>query len=353
MNDRPTVLIVGTGSIGERHLRCFAATGRVETALCEINGELRREVAERYGIRQSYGDLDEALAAGPSIAVICSPADSHLPLATAAVRAGCHVLIEKPLATRPEGVVELRSEAAQRDRVLGVAYVHRAHPALQAMREALHSRRFGEPVQIVAQCGQHFPLYRPAYREIYYADRARGGGAVQDALTHIVNAGEWLVGPVEELAADVDHQVLEGVTVEDTVHVLTRHGRVMGCYNLNQHQAPDEAVLTVICRGGTLRYEYHRNRWRWMTEAAGQWQDEPAAELERDTLFSRQAEAFLDAAEGRCPPLCSVEEAEQSLRVNLAVLDSAACREWRNVASPNGTRVSGIVGRAECNSAPP
>ena len=59
----------------------------------------------------------------------------------------------------------------------------------------IRSGRFGEPVQIVATCGQHFPHYRPAYRDTYYRDRRTGGGAVQDALTHIINAGEWLVGP--------------------------------------------------------------------------------------------------------------------------------------------------------------
>ena len=55
------VLIVGVGSIGERHLRCFAATGRAEVSLCEVNEPLRRAVAERYQVREVYPDLEAGL----------------------------------------------------------------------------------------------------------------------------------------------------------------------------------------------------------------------------------------------------------------------------------------------------
>ena len=119
--------------------------------------------------------------------------------------------------------------------VAGVAYVYRAHPALAEMKRAVDSGRFGKPVQIVSVTGQHFPTYRPAYREIYYTDRATGGAAVQDAMTHMINYGECLAGLVERLASDFAHQVLEDVEVEDTVHVLTRQGSVLGSYSLNQY----------------------------------------------------------------------------------------------------------------------
>jgi predicted dehydrogenase len=325
-----SVLIVGVGSIGERHLRCFAATGRARVSLCEVNPTLRAAVAERYSVARAFENLEDALAARPAV-VVCTPAHLHLPIALAAARAGAHLLIEKPLSTSFDGLADLEQECEQRQLTAAVAYVYRAHPVLAAMREAIHSGRFGEPVEIVAKCGQHFPLYRPAYREIYYRDRATGGGAVQDAITHMMNAGEWLVGPVDRLVADLDHQVLEGVTVEDTVHVLTRHGGVMGCFSLNQHQAPNETTITVICRGGTVRFEAHENRWRWMQEPGGAWHDEPCDPVERDTPFIRQAEAFLDAVEGRRAPLCSLEEGAQTLRVNLAILASAEAGAWQTL----------------------
>lgn len=324
------VLIIGAGSIGERHLRCFQATRRAEVAFVEINPQLRREVMDRHRV-VPYADLDAALTNEHDAAVIATPAPLHVPLATRLAALRIHVLIEKPLSVNLDGVDRLRQAIQDHHLVAAVAYVYRCHPGLAAMREAIHNSRFGRPVQLVAVSGQHFPTYRPAYRDIYYKDRATGGGAIQDALTHVINAGEWLIGPVQRLVADAHHQVLEGVDVEDTVHVLTRQAEALSSYSLNQHQAPNETTLTVICENGTARCDFHENRWRWMTRPEEPWHDEPAEPLERDTLFIAQANAFLDAVEGRRLPPCSLDEGLQTLRVNLAALASVETGTWQTV----------------------
>ena len=131
--------------------------------------------------------------------------------------------------------------------------------------------------------------------------------------------------------ADVAHQVLAGTDVEDTAHVLARHGRVLASYSLNQHQAANETTITVICERGVARFEYHENRWRSMTTPGGEWSDHGGEPLERDTLFVRQANAFLDAIEGRAAVPCSPDEAAQTLRVNLGILASAREGAWQAI----------------------
>jgi predicted dehydrogenase len=321
------IVVIGVGSIGERHVRCFQGTGRCRVSLVEINPTLRQSVAERYGV-PSYVSLEEALRAKPTAAVVAVPAHLHLPVAKQLADAGVHLLIEKPLSTTLRGVSELRDVVARKQLVCGVAYVYRSHPILSAMREAIQSGRFGRPVELVAVCGQHFPTYRPAYREIYYKDRATGGGAIQDALTHILNAGQWLVGPMTKLVSDADHQLLPGVDVEDTVHILARHDRVQASYALNQHQAPNEVTITVVCERATVRFEAHENRWRWLSTPGESWQEERFPPLERDTLFIEQAGFFLDAIEGKRQVTCSLDEGEAALRANLAALSSCASGQW-------------------------
>ena len=317
------VLVVGTGSIGERHVRCMLNTERAAVGICELDDGVRRSVAERYGVSESFAGLDTAMNVRWDAAVVATPADTHVTIAQRLADAAVNLLIEKPLSTTTEGIAALMETVKRRGLVAAVAYVYRAHPVLAAMRRALRSGRFGRPVQVVANCGQHFPTYRPAYRQIYYARRERGGGAVQDALTHIVNACEWLVGPVDRLSADAAHQVLEGVDVEDTVHVIARHGDVPACYSLNQHQAPLELTITVVCDKGTVRFELHASRWRWMSEPGGAWRDEAAPPMERDEWFAIQENAFLDCLEHKAEPLCTLAEAFQTLKVNLAALQSA------------------------------
>jgi predicted dehydrogenase len=319
------VLIVGAGSIGERHLRCFEATGRCVMAVCERLEARRHEVAKRYNVQYATGNLEDALAFRPTAAVICTPTDLHVSTALQLARSGVHLLIEKPLSTTLAGIDDLCRLVTANRLVASVAYVHRAHPALQQMKQQIESGRFGRPLHVYAMGGSHFPTGRPDFRQIYYSRHKTGGGAIQDALTHIVNAAEWLVGPVTQLSSDADRLALDGIEVEDTVHVMARHGKVMSCFCLNQYQFPSELSITVVCEKATCRYEPEKSRWRWMAQPKGDWvYCSDTMFTERDKLYQRQAALFLDSIDNRTRPLCSLSEAEQSLRINLMLLENTS-----------------------------
>lgn len=322
------VVVIGGGSIGERHVRCFQKSGRANVSLCELNDEVRERVTRKYNLPSSFKSFADVLDESFDVAVICTPADLHISIAQKLADRGVALLIEKPLSTTFDGIDQLLATVFDKRLPVSIAYVMRQHPAVQAMKAALDSGRFGKPVQIVYTGGQHFPFYRPAYREIYYTDHAKGGGAIQDALTHTMNTAEWLVGPVTKLVADAEHCVLEGVEVEDTVHVMTRHQAVLGSFSLNQHQPANESALTVICERGAARFESHTCRWLSCVEHDKPWHVEEEFSLERDDLFVRQAATFLDHVEGKSEAACSLEVARQTLRVNLAALESVRTGSW-------------------------
>lgn len=325
------LLIIGTGSIGERHTRCFLATGRAAVGICEPTDAVRKAVADRYDVVGAWSGLEEALQEDWDAALVATPANTHIPIARTLVARGLPVLIEKPLATTLEGVAELRTEAQDAGVLTAVSYNYRAHPALVAMKAALDSGRFGDILQVYGMVGQEFAKYRPAYASVYFADPEKGGGAIQDALPHLVNAGEWLAGPITRVCADAAHRQLPGVTVEDTVHVIARHGEIPANYGLNLYQKPNETAITVVCAGGTVRFEVHRQRWRWMTEADTPWHDEPTPLADRDAWYVYNAEAFLDALEGTAAPRCTLADGEQTLRAMLAVRESLGSGAWAAV----------------------
>ena len=327
------VLVVGAGSIGERHLRCFLATGRARMSFAEVNPELRAAIASRYPDTVAHATLEAATEEPIDAAVVATPAPLHVPQATQLVGRGAHVLIEKPLSVGLVGVDALSDLAARKRAVVAVGYVMRAQPALAEMRESVASGRFGRPLELVAVAGQDFAVLRPAYRGTYYTRRDSGGGAVQDALTHLFNAGEWLVGPIDRVVADAAHLKVGGVDVEDTVHVLARHGDVLASYALNQHQAPNETTITVVCERGTARFEMHAGRWRSCERSGEPWAEQgPASPPERDATFIRQAHSFLDAMDGKSLPLCTLAEGIQTLRVNIATLRSIEDGRWVTLA---------------------
>jgi predicted dehydrogenase len=126
------VLVVGGGSIGERHARCFLQTGRAAVSLCDTREEIRCALAERYSLERTFSSLDEALDESFDLAVVATPAPLHVGMARRLVAAGAHVLIEKPLSITLDGIADLQREAAEAKRIVGVAYVYRANPALAA-----------------------------------------------------------------------------------------------------------------------------------------------------------------------------------------------------------------------------
>ncbi len=325
------VLIIGVGSIGHRHLRCFQSTNRVQLEICETNNSLAAEIANQYGVQHVFNSLDEALANPPDAAVICTPAHLHIDMAKQLANKSVDMLIEKPLSTSIDGVDELQQVVNQKQLVCAIAYVMRQHPLIEAAKQVVDDQRFGRLLQLTLTSGQDFPFYRPAYRETYYTDHATGGGAIQDAITHMMNSIQWIAGPTTALVCDAAHQHLPGVKVEDTVHVLVRHGAIMGNLSLNQFQAPNESTLMLNFQRGTARFEFHNNRWDFCTEPESPWKQGGLCKLERDDLFIKQANVFLDCIEQRTAATCDLQAALHTLHTNLAMLESNQTKQWFHI----------------------
>jgi predicted dehydrogenase len=237
----------------------------------------------------------------------------------------------------------LENAVAESNAQIAVAYVQHAFPFLRAARDFLHSGVLGDIKHVTFSGGSHFPTGRPAhtahYSQTYYARRETGGGVIQDAITHTANFVESVVGPTDSLYCDCAHQVLPRVEIEDTVNISARHGDVLVSYALNQFQAAAESTLQFHTAEGTVKIEYHRQRWGVFRLGEDDWTWHEDAVPDRDSHFQAQAAAFLDQIEGQPAWLCSLEAGIQTLRFNLAALTSAdsgqriSCHELAPVSS--------------------
>lgn len=335
MKIQHTVLIIGTGSIGERHLRCLQSTGRCRIAFCEPLDERRKDVATRYGIGEelTFTSLDEALASDTPFdaAVVASPAPFHIPMGMQLAGRGIHILMEKPLSLSLEGVEEFQNLVREKEVVAAVGYTHRAHPAISGLKKQLDSGAFGKALELRVDVGQHLATIRPAYADVYFADPKMGGGAIQDMITHFYSVGDWLLGPIDRIVTHARHLALPRVEVEDTVHSLADHNGVMAVYAQNLTQLQNEVFVTVICEKGSIRADYGRKRISTISEPNGEWQHKPYELDDIDEVYVAQDSAFLDAVEGHGSTFCTLEEAVRTLRVNLASLRSAETMSWQTI----------------------
>jgi predicted dehydrogenase len=320
---RHSVLVIGCGSIGERHLRCFLHTGRAAVVGSDTSPDVLTQIARTYPVSTSPDWRAEVQSGRHDMAAICTPASLHVEMATFALDHGLHVLIEKPLSQALAGIDGLLAAHDRSGRQVAVAYVYHAFPVLRDVHAYLKTGALGPVLQAVVSSGQPFHRLRPAYAKTYYRDRRTGGGAIQDALTHVANWIESVLGPTESVMCDCAHLAVPDVEVEDTVHIGARHGGSHCHYSLNQFQAPNETFIQLNAAAGSLRIELHRQRWGTFMIESTDWDWRAAAPVERDGHFITQANAFLDQVEGKTAPLCSLESAVQTLRFNLAALASA------------------------------
>jgi len=138
-----TVGVIGAGWVATaRHIPSFRRDGRVRVeALLDPAPERARDVARRYHIPHTYGQLSDFLAHGLDVVAICTPPWTHAHLAIEALRRGCHVLVEKPMAMS----VEEASQMVEAAREAGVSLCI-AHNFLfsRSMRKALLLLERGE-----------------------------------------------------------------------------------------------------------------------------------------------------------------------------------------------------------------
>src|SRR5688500_13484404 len=121
-NQRPHihyVAVIGAGSIGERHIRCFAATGRAEVAFVEPRDEVRAQVAGRNPAAAGSASMDDVMERPLDAAIIATPAPLHVTEAIELARRGVHLLIEKPLSLSLDRVDEVARVVAGKPVVAG------------------------------------------------------------------------------------------------------------------------------------------------------------------------------------------------------------------------------------------
>ncbi|HEY3606144.1 MAG TPA: Gfo/Idh/MocA family oxidoreductase [Pseudonocardiaceae bacterium] len=194
--------MVGYAFMGAAHSHAWRTAGRVfdlppiaMTAICGRNEDGVRAAAARYGWASHETDW-RALVARSDIDIvdICTPGDSHAEIAIAALRAGKHVLCEKPLANSVAEAEAMAAAAAEADGRSMVAFNYRRVPALALAHKLIAAGRLGEIRHVRAQYLQDwlvdkdFPL---VWR--LRAERA-GSGALGDLGAHAIDLAQYLTG---------------------------------------------------------------------------------------------------------------------------------------------------------------
>jgi predicted dehydrogenase len=196
------VAILGAGMIGEVHRRAAILAGAQVLGVMASTPERSRDVAEAWGVEQAYGSIDEVAESKADVVHICTPNASHVPYAVTLMKAGKHVLCEKPLGVSLEDARQASEVARDTGVVNTMPFAYRFHPMGREMRAKVQAQEFGAVNLIHGSYLQDW-LLNPKSTSWRVDPKAGGPSrAFGDIGSHWCDFVEWVTGDrIARLAA--------------------------------------------------------------------------------------------------------------------------------------------------------
>ena len=317
------IVVVGCGSIGQRHARLLAQRPGLQVELCEPNPDCLAEAVAAAGVAESksHRDFSEMLRTQPDLVVIATPHSLHAEQTIASLHAGVHVLCEKPMSDNLADAERMAEAAACGQPVLDFGFTLHFHPVLRRLKALIASGELGTVLHVHCRIGTYVTLV--CSRSRHQADLE---GALLFDYVHQPDIFYWLLG-VEPSAVHMtalcggdlplrsDPNVVD-LTLEYDVPLLAS-------IHFNYIQMPQRHEYEIVGDQAWAILDMEANCLRIGSREENAETSE-RIEVERDRLFEAEHQAFLDAVDGRRQP----ESPAASAIVSMRVVD-AALRSWR------------------------
>lgn len=309
-----SVLIAGCGSIGRRHARVLNGLGVTDLRACDPVPAQRATLRAEIPSIRLYDSYEDGLADRPEAVFICAPTREHVPMAMAALRAGCHVFCEKPLSDTTDGLDELAALSRATGRQVMVGLCFRYHEGLRKAKEYLEAGRIGRLVSVRALMGEHLPEVRPDYRTLF---SAKYSGAFD--LIHEIDLAIWYANrSVREVLCLSGTYSDIGIEAPDLAEILIGfEDRCLASIHLDFFQRPRRRQTELIGTEGVIIIEFAR--WDRCTVSVyeagqGRWEQEEMV-TERDDMFRAEDREFLQCVAAGWPVPCDIAEGRKSVEV--------------------------------------
>jgi predicted dehydrogenase len=313
------VLMVGTGSIGRRHmasLRSFVPN--VQFDVLRENGR-SRDTSE-LGDVEVVGSLDEGLARKPHMMVIANPSSMHLRSLLAAIDAGIPFYAEKPVVSSLDDLSMLQGRVASGGLPPNLVGCNlRFLPSLIAFKALIDGGRLGNIVRADFEAGQWLPNWRPSqdYRLGYSANRSQGGGVLLD-LIHEVDAALWLLDDFEHVTGYATHASALEIDTDDCAGILmARAGGPITTVRIDYVSRKPVRRYTLVGDRGTATWDLRASTIVLEDEAGSQEIQLPAGAFDVSTTYLSAMQELLAAIKANRP---STQPLEEGLRALTTVL---------------------------------
>jgi UDP-N-acetyl-2-amino-2-deoxyglucuronate dehydrogenase len=277
--------VVGLG-MGLIHCQDLVdAEGCELVAVCDSSPERLRATTEKFGVRAC--ESFEALLRDPEVEVvsICTPSGTHADLSIQALRAGKHVVCEKPPDVSVEAVDRMIAARDATGRELMVIFQARFEPVYIHLREAIQSGRLGRLIGLHGTVNwyraQSYFVSPGMWKGTWALD---GGGSLANQGVHTADLLQWLGGPVAEVYGKFGRYAHDIESEDKTAALLTFANGALGTLTTTTAAYPglERSVMVHGSRGSAVIQDDYLVRWRVRPEGAGDVDDTSVVEKEEE-----------------------------------------------------------------------
>lgn len=324
------IAVLGLGFMGSTHVKAWRSIADAELAavysnddrkltgdLSEMEGNLgtKGETFDFTNVRK-YKDISELLNDPVDVVDVCLPTHLHYATALAALRAGKHVLVEKPMALEGKMADELVTQSQASGRVLMAAQVLRFLPSYRALSEGIASGQVGR----VRSAFFRRRCAAPTWNK-WLGDSEKSGGGVFDLLIHDIDFALMLFGMPAFVSASGHEDLPLGVDVLNaTLHYGGDLTAIITGGWFHKKSYPFSMEFTVAADGGTFEYSSLRGDEVMLYDCAGEKQSVP---LRQEDGFVEELRYFHSCcAEGSRPNYCPPEDSAAAVKLARLLLEA-------------------------------
>lgn len=323
-----SVALVGLGKISDAHFLGWKAAKEAEVKIVlDTDGARAEAKAVQYHILEYGTDLQAMLQRSDiDIVDLAVPHFLHAPYSIAALNAGKHVLVEKPVATKLSDAEEMIRTAQKTGKKLMVAEPIRFSPSHKRADRLIKEGLVGDPFLFTTRAQFYVPPNRFQGTNTGWRSDAEkiGGGVLLESGIHNIATATFLMGDVESVVAFKGRQTRPEITVEDTMSVLFRFNSGatgQGSFSWAARWSEYTDDFTVFGSEGVVGINARTGR---IFLDSGRGEVKEWAETAVPSGKSEEIKHFLDCIDNDKTPITSAEEETKNLKVALAAYKSVS-----------------------------
>lgn len=252
INTPKSILVIGAGSIGERHINNLKEIYSGEILIYEANSERATFICKTYDVKNVT--LEEGLKSCDTV-LICTGTDSHLELLTKVLKNDCNVFVEKPVSHSIKSIKKVLK--LQKDKVVHIGYNLRFEKGINLIKEKIESGSLGKTLSCRAKFTSYLPLRHPErdYRDEYVCKKIGGGVALD--VSHEIDYLYYLFGAVKEIKSFSKKISDLEMQAEDNVDALIQFKNgVIANVHLDFLTMPYQRHLEITASNATLFWDF-------------------------------------------------------------------------------------------------